>query len=202
MKLHEFAPAPNPRRVRMFLAEKGVKIERVAVDMLGGEHKEDRFRLKSPLAHLPVLSLDDGTYLTESMAICRYIEALHPTPSLFGDTPMTLAQIEMWNRRMEFGVFLPAVMLFRHTSPILSHLEEQNGEKAAEHREKLLGSLTFLDGELANREFVSPTGFSVADITAFAGLDFTLHGAFEIPDDLKHVKRWYAEIKARPSANA
>ncbi|MEN8721329.1 MAG: glutathione S-transferase family protein [Alphaproteobacteria bacterium] len=202
MKLYEFAPAPNPRRVRQFLAEKGVEVERIAVDMLGGAHKTPAFRAKSPLAQLPVLELDDGTYLTESIAICRYFEGLHPTPPLFGADLQAQAVIEMWNRRVEFGITAPAIYLLRHTSEILAHLQEQDEGEAARHRQRLLDGLSFLDGELAVREFVSPTGFSVADITAFVGLDFTLHGTFEIPADMTNVKRWYDMMKARPSSSA
>ncbi len=202
MKLHEFALAPSPRRVRMFLAEKGVEIERVPIDMLGGAHKSPEFLEKSPLAQLPVLELDDGTFLTESMAICRYVEALHPTPSLFGADAKDMALIEMWNRRVEFGVFLPAVMLFRHTSPLLAELQNQDADAAAAEKAKLLERLAFLEQELEGRDFIAPTGFSVADITAFAGLDFTLHGDFEIPADMVAVRRWYDGMTARPSADA
>jgi len=207
MKLHEFARAPNPRRVRMFLAEKGLDdevagIERVPVDMFGGEHKTPEFLAKSPLAQLPVLELDDGTFVTETMAICRYFEALHSSPSLFGQDAQNVAVIEMWNRRMEFGVFLPAIMLLRLTNPMLAKLQKQDPDHAAEQRQLLEEGLGFLDGELAGREFISPTGFSVADITAFAGLDFTLHGDFEIAPSFENVSRWYKAIKARPSASA
>jgi glutathione S-transferase len=203
MKLHDGGRAPNPWRVRVFLAEKGVTIPLVPVDMGAMEHKGEAIAALNPLRQLPILELDDGTVLTESIAICRYIEALHPEPPLFGRTPLEAATIEMWQRRVEFQLLGTVAAAFRHTHPAMVEWEvPQVTEWGEANRPKALRFMAYLDGELAARAFVAGDGISVADITAMIALDFSKPARIMIPAELEHLGRWYAMMKARPSAGA
>ena len=203
MRLWDGGKAPNPRRVRIFLAEKGLSIDTVPVDMGAMEHRSERVVQLNPLKQLPVLELDDGMVLTETMAICRYLEALHPEPSLMGRTPFEIGVIEMWNRRIEFNLYLSIAAAFRHIHPAMKEWEvPQVPEWGEVNKPKALAFMTYLDSELANREFIAGSSYSVADITAMVALDFTKPARIAIPDDLAHLNRWLADVRARPSAHA
>lgn len=200
MKLYDYKMAPNPRRVRMFLAEKGITIPVVDTDIMTKQCQTPEFTALNPMQRVPVLELDDGTCISESVAISRFFEETHPEPALFGRTPRQRAEIEMWNRRMEWNVFLPVIMVFRHTNPRMAHLETpQFPEWGEGNRPKLEEALTWLDGELAGREFIAGGNYSIADITALVAVDFMRVIGRRVGDDTPNLKRWYEAMKARPS---
>lgn len=203
MKLYDGGKAPNPRRVRIFLAEKGIEVPLVPVDMGALEHKGIAVTARNPLQRLPVLELDDGTILTESVAICRYFEELHPTPPLLGEGALGKAVVEMWQRRMELNLMMPVAQAFRHIHPAMREWEvPQIAEWGEANKPKALAFLELLDGELAQREYAAGDAFSIADITGLIAMDFMKPARIQAPDSLANVKRWYAALKARPSADA
>lgn len=203
MKLYDSKMAPNPRRVRMFLAEKGIKVDLVPVDIMKQEHKTPEYRAKSPQALLPALELDDGTVITESVAICRYFEELQPEPPLFGATALEKALVEMWNRRMEFGVLFATAMVFRHTHPAMAPLEvPQCQDWGQANVDKVRASWEWMDRELATRPFIAGENFSIADITGFVGVQFGKVVKLQPDESYKNLTRWMGEIAARPSAGA
>ena len=203
MKLYNSNVAPNPRRVRIFLAEKGLSIPQVQVDLGKLEHKTPEFAALSPFQVIPALELDDGTVIGESIAICRYIEELHPEPNLFGTTPLERATIEMWQRRLELHLFLPIAQVFRHTHPHMAKMEEpQVPEWAAANRPRVLRAMAIFDGVLRDRAYIVGERFTVADITGLVALDFTKPARIAIPLELENLNRWRAVLAARPSAAA
>ena len=203
MKLFDSPYAPNPRRVRVFLAEKGISIPLEQVELAKNRHKDAQFTAINPLQRTPALQLDDGTVITESIAICRYFEALQPDPPLFGTGPLECAQVEMWQRRMELSFLMPVAMAYRHSHPGAAALEvPQIAELAVASRPKALAFLDFLDGELATRPFVAGAHFTVADITGLVAIDFMRPARIDLPQALAHVRRWHADVSARPSAKA
>lgn len=203
MKLYNSNLAPNPRRVRVFLAEKGVKIPRVEVDLGKLEHKGPEFTALNPFQTIPILELDDGTRIAESMAICRYIEALWPEPNLFGEDPLERATIEMWQRQLEMRLFLPIAQVLRHTHPRMAEMEvPQVPDWAAANRPRALQAMAIVDEALGERPFIAGERFTVADITGLVALDFARPARIAIPEELVHLNRWHAALKARPSAAA
>ena len=202
MKIYEDKMAPNPRRVRVFLAEKGVDMDYVQVDIGKGEHKQPEFLRKSPLALLPVLEMDDGSYLSETVAICRYFEGLQPTPSLFGAELRQQADIEMWNRRMELSLFLPVVYVFRNTHDFFKDVLPQVPEFGEVSREQAMRIIDWLDAELGRRAFIAGDEYSIADITALCALDFGRITGTGIQPDHSNLKRWHEQVNSRPSATA
>jgi glutathione S-transferase len=203
MKLYDGGRAPNPRRVRVFLAEKGIDVPLEPVDMGAMAHKGPEVSRRNPLQRLPVLELDDGTILTESVAICRYFEALHPEPALFGQGALGQAIVEMWQRRVELHLLMPVAHAFRHVHPAMKDWEvPQVAEWGEANKPKALEFLALLDAELAGRTFVAGDGYSIADITAMIAIDFMKPARIALPEDLGNVRRWYGEVKARPSAEA
>jgi len=203
MKLYDGGRAPNPRRVRIFLAEKGIDVPIVPVDMGALEHKSETLTRLNPLQRLPVLELDDGTVLTETVAICRYFEALHPEPALFGKGALGMAQVEMWQRRVEMHLFFPIAQAFRHLHPAMKDWEvPQVGEWGEANKPKALEFLTYLNAELADRPFIAGDDYSIADITGLSSVDFMKLARISIPDGLDHVMRWYHTVAGRPSAQA
>jgi len=203
LKLYNSNVAPNPRRVRIFLAEKGLSIPQVQVDLGKLEHKTPEFAALSPFQVIPALELDDGTVIGESIAICRYIEELHPEPNLFGTTPLERATIEMWQRRLELHLFLPIAQVFRHTHPHMAKMEEpQVPEWAAANRPRVLRAMAIFDGVLRDRAYIVGERFTVADITGLVALDFTKPARIAIPLELENLNRWRAVLAARPSAAA
>jgi glutathione S-transferase len=203
MKLYDGGRAPSPRRVRIFLAEKGIDVPKVPVDLAKLEQKSESFRALNPLQRVPVLVLDDGTVITETMAICRYFEALHPEPNLFGRGAIEIAKVEMWNRRIELGLYSAVQAIFRHGHPAMAKMQVPQVRQWAEiNKPRVTEFLEILNDALAGRKFVAGDKFSVADITGLVAIDFMKPAKLELSEPYQHVRRWHAEISARPSAAA
>jgi len=203
MKLYDSRLAPNPRRVRWFLAEKGVDdMEIEDVDLLAGAHRDPEYLRRVGIANVPALTLDDGTTITESVAICRYLEALHPEPNLFGRDAKETAVIEMWTRRAEMMAATPLMMAVRHGHPALAALETQIPEVGASNRRSAERSLAFFDRRLAESEWIGADRVTLADGILYIGVEFARMVRFRIPEELVHLTRWHAAMKARPSAAA
>jgi glutathione S-transferase len=206
MRLFDSTPAPNPRRVRIFLAEKGIEVPLVQVDLRGGEHRTPEFLRRNPSGKIPVLELDDGTCIGETVAICRYFEAIQPEPNLFGRSPVELGRIEMSNRQLEFELLGPVGVAWRN-GPVVAKLAAGRIPTIPAAREQAEGAVRRyyerLDRELATRPFMAGPRFSIADITALCTLDFAA-SLVELPPDerLGHLARWHAEVSSRPSAGA
>src|SRR5271155_3472645 len=203
MKLYnENNPAPNPRRVRIFLAEKAISIPFVHVPMRQGAHKSAEFVAKNSLGQVPVLELDDGSTLSESIAICRYLEELHPTPALFGENPWQRAQVEMWTRRIEFGLMSRIGAVWVHTHKFTAQLGTQYKDFGEASRERGIKSMHWLNDELKDREFIAIDRFTMADIVALTTLDFATFIGMDMPENLTNLRAWHARVSARPSAAA
>lgn len=203
MKIVQTRQAPNPRRVRVFLAEKGIEVPYEEVDLMKGDLKTPDFTKLNSFQRVPVLVLDDGTAIAETMAICRYFEATKPTPSLFGAGPLQSATIEMWNRRMELNLMWPVSQAFRHLHPAMAHLEVPQVSAWGEaNKPRALEVLSILDGELSGKRFIAGDDYSVADITALVAVDFMKPARIPRPEGLKNLDRWHAEVSSRPSAKA
>jgi len=202
MKLYiDKAGAPNPRRVLMFLAEKNIDVPRVTLDLAANEHKDAEFTSINPMQRVPALILDDGTAISESVAICRYFEEIHPEPALFGRDPREKAIVEMWNRRMDLNLGNMFMAVFRHSHPAMAEFEvPQVPEWAEVNRPKLIALLHFLDSELAERPFFAGTEFSIADITAFCYISFLRVARVSVPEDCTNLLRWRDSVASRPSA--
>ena len=203
MKILETRMAVNPRRVRIFLAEKGITVPCEELDLMKGALRTPEFTELNWFQRVPVLVLDDGTALSETMAICRYFEELHPEPTLFGTGPLGRATVEMWNRRVELGLLQSVQFAFRHLHPAMAHLEVPQVPAWGEaNKPKVLEILGFLDKELATRPFIAGDALSVADITALCAIDFMKPARIQRPPGLQNLERWYREMSARPSAKA
>ena len=202
MKLHENASAPNPRRVRIFLAEKGITVPVVQVDIAKLENREPAFRAKNPLGQVPVLELDDGTFISESVAICRYFEEVQPEPPLFGTGARERALVEMWQRRAELELTQQVFFCFQNTHEFFKGRIPQVPEYGEVARKRAEAALALLDSVLAERQFLAGERFTIADITALVGLDFGRVVKIRPALEQKHVARWHAEVSARPSAKA
>ena len=203
MKLYDGGRAPNPRRVRIFLAEKGIAIPSAQVDLGKLEQRSDAFTAINPMQRVPALVLDDGTVIAESIAICRYFEALHPEPPLFGRDALEIALVEMWQRRVELHLLFPVAMVFQHLHPAMKIMvDPQVAAWGEANKPRVTQFLRLLDGELRDRPFVVGADYTVADITAMVAVDFMRVSKLAVPDDLANVKRWHAAVSARPSAAA
>ena len=203
MKLIESARTPNSRRVRIFLAEKGITLETEQVDLGALEHKSPEFADLNPMQTVPVLVMDDGSRLCESVAICRYFEDLHPDPPLMGRDARERASVEMWQRRMELNYLFFVMHTFRHTHPHMAALEvPQVAEWGEANRPRVMKTLDFLDQELAGRPYIAGDTYTIADITALVATDLMKPAKIERPAHLANVARWYEAVKARPSASA
>lgn len=204
MKLYTSNRAPNPRRVRWVMAEKGIgDVELVEVDILTGEHKTPEYRARVGVPHVPALELDDGTTISESVAICRYLEALYPEPNLFGRDAREQAVIEMWTRRCEFYLANPIMLTVRHSHPALAALEATQMPQLADYNrvaaEKFMKTL---DRRLAEHEFIAADRFTIADVVAVVGLDFARLIKYRPPEALTHLARWLEAGRGRPAAKA
>ena len=203
MLLYHDPRAPNPRRVRIFLAEKSVAYDTIEILINAGAHQTAEFRKKSPLALLPVLELADGKVLRESMAICRYIEETHPEPNLFGNDAWERAQIEQWNRHAELELLWPISQVFRNSHPFWVGKIKQAPEFAEIMRELVASRLDWFEGELANRSYMAGDRFTVADITAVCGIDFGKVADIRIdPTTHPHLAAWHKRISERPTYKA
>lgn len=203
MKLYDGGRAPNPRRVRVFLAEKGLTIPTEQVDLATLQQKTPEFTSLNPMQRIPVLVLDDGTVIAESMAICRYFEELRPEPPLFGRGAKEVALVEMWNRRMELNFLASVAAVFRHLHPAMKEMEQpQVAEWGEANKPKVMEFLQFLDNELKDRLFAAGDHYTVADITGLIAADFMKVAKLAIPEELANVRRWHRQVSERPSARA
>ena len=203
MKLYDGGRAPNPRRTRIFLAEKGITLPTEQVDLGAMQQRSDAYTKINPLQRVPALVLDDGTVLTESIAICRYFEEIKPDPPLFGRGALEIARVEMWNRRVELHFLFGVSHVFRNSHPAMKQMEvPQVPAWADANKPRIFEFIALLDRELASRTFVAADKFSVADITALVAFDFMKPAKLTVPDELINLKRWHAEVSARPSAAA
>ena len=203
MKLYDTPLAPNPRRVRWFMAEKGIEdIEIVPLNLMEGQHRDPAYVAKAGLPNLPMLELDDGTCITESLAICRYLETLYPEPNLFGRTAIETAVIEMWTRRAEMLVATPIMVAVRHLNPRMAALEAQVPAVGEHSLAGGLKALSVLDRQLADHQWLAADRLTIADIVGFASLDFGRMIKLQIPEDLTHVLRWMQVMRNRPAAAA
>ncbi|HSI01647.1 MAG TPA: glutathione S-transferase family protein [Reyranella sp.] len=203
MKLYGLKHAPNPRRVKIFLAEKKIALPIEELDIETRQHQTPEFLARNPLGQLPVLELDDGTILSESIAICRYFEEMVPEPPLFGRSTLERAQVEMWNRRMELELLLPMVDVFVHCHPFWIGKREQMPAWGEARRKLLVERMRWLDRELEGRAFIGIDRYNVADITAQVAL-LTARSVAQlpIPEDHKNLSRWWASVTKRPTARA
>ncbi len=201
MKLHE-SPSPNARRVQVFMAEKGIDMERVAVDIRGGENITPEYLAKNPAGRVPVLELDDGTFIGESVAICRYLEGLHPEPNLFGEGPLESALVDMWQRRVELNFMAEVAGAFRNITGFFKDRETCVAEWGQVCAEKAPRALAMFDAQLADNTYLAGDKFSIADITLVIALDFAkMVQVVELPE-LDNISRWYALVNERPSFQA
>ena len=203
MKLYDSKLAPNARRVPIFLAEKGMSVPMVDMDLARLDQKTTAFSVLNPFQTVPVLELDDGEVISESAAICRYFEELRPETPLFGVGALERARVEMWHRRLELQLFFPIAQAYRHTHPAAKVLEpHQIAEWAELNRGRALRAMTVVDEALRERPFVAGDRFSIADILGLVALDFIRPARITIPENLVNLRRWRETLAARPSAQA
>ena len=203
MKLYDLPASPNTRRVRIFIAEKNLEIEMIPIDMMSGENKTEEYLAKNPLGRMPLLELDDGTCIAESIAICRYLENEFPDPPLFGTTSLEKAMIEMWQRRMEFQFLNPMIDIFRNTHEMWKDRIVQIPQVAEIASEGVKEQMVWLDQELEGKEYIAGGGYSIADITAQCA--FVMGKAavgIRIPEDLLNLSDWWSRVTSRPTARA
>lgn len=202
MKLHDSAMAPNPRRVRIFLSEKGIEVPTVQVDLGKAENRQPPFLSLNPLGGVPILELDDGSVIAESVAICRYFEETQPEPALLGTGAAGRAKVEMWQRRAELVLLNNVASCFRNTHDFFKGRIPQVPEYGAVCKEGAIKSLAFFDDSLAESEFLAGDAYTIADITALVALDFGRISEIRIEPEHKNLTRWYEAVSARPSAKA
>ena len=203
MKLYDLPASPNARRVRVFIAEKQLQINVVPINMMTGENKTEEYLSKNPLGRMPLLELDDGTCIAESIAICRYLENEHPDPPLFGTSSLEQATIEMWQRRMEFQFLNPMINIFRNTHEMWKDRMIQIPQIAEIESKDVKEKMVWLNRELEGREYIAGETYSVADITAQCA--FVMGKAavgIRIPDDLSNLDAWWSRVTSRPTARA
>lgn len=203
MLLYEDERAPNPRRVRIYLAEKGIEVPRRQVDIMAGEHKTPAMLELNPYARLPFLVLEDGHVIAETLAICRYFEVVQPDPPLFGRDALDQASVEMWQRRIEQGLMYPVQFAFRHAHPRMAGLEVPQVKPWAEaNLPKIEAMLDLLEEEMGGRPFMAGDAYSVADITALCTIDFMRVARVSLKETHVNLKRWHGDVAARASARA
>ena len=203
MKLYNHSHAPNPRRVRVFLAEKGIEVVLEEIDILAGQSRTPEFLAKNSSGGVPLLELDDGSCLSESVAICRYLEGLHPEPNLLGRDLREQAEIERWNRRMELELMAAIGRTFQNTSPIFQGRFKQFPEYGEAQRAVVYQRLERMDRELDGHQFVAGDRFTITDITALVAIDLGARFAdIKIAPEFAHLTRWYETVSSRPSAKA
>lgn len=195
-------PAPNPRRVRIFLAEKGIDLPETTVDMRKREHKSSDYRAKNSLGQIPTLELDDGATISETVAICRYFEETNPEPPLFGRTALEKAHVDMWVRRVELVLMTPIGNYWRHAHPYTAALLTQFKDFGESNRETYAGAQKWLDRELACRDFIAGHDFTIADICALSAVDFATWIGLEMDPNYANLAAWHQRVTARPSAQA
>jgi glutathione S-transferase len=202
--------APNPRRVRIFLAEKGIDVEHIDINLMEGENLGEDFLKINPRGVIPTLELDDGNYLDETVAICRYLEELQPEPNLLGSGALGIATVEACQRHVEFDGFIPLLESFRNTFPAFSERGVPGlpaeykaiPELAERGQRRYTLFMKNLNARLANQKYIAGDNYSIADITALCAIDFAKLLEIELPEDYEHARRWYADVSSRPSAEA
>jgi len=203
MILYDQKRAPNPRRVRWFMAEKGIgDIEIVETNIFTGEHKTPEYVARAGLPNVPALTIDNDTTITESVAICRYLESVYPDPNLFGVSAKEIAVIEMWTRRAEMMLATPLMLTVRHSHPALAGIEKQSPEFAGIQRTTAERALKFFDRRLRESEWLAEDRITIADIIAFCGIDFARMVKFKPDEGLVHLNRWADAMRTRPAAQA
>ena len=202
MIFYDLTAGMHPRRVRIFMAEKGISIERREVDAAGGANARPDFLQLNPLGKLPVLELDDGSVIAESLAICRYLEVLHPNPPLMGRTPQETAHIEMWTLRIDHELSQPIALAFVHSSDFYRGRVEQVPEVATWSRACALQTMAWLDGELAERSHIAGDDYTLADIIAQCAFVLGKAVGLRISPEMTHLSRWFMQVSARPTARA
>jgi glutathione S-transferase len=202
MIFYDGGGAPNARRVRIYLSEKGLDIPMKTIDIMKSEHKTDEYKKISPLSQVPALELDDGTFITESIAICRYFEALNPDPNLMGTDPNEIAIIEMWQRRLELLLMMPIASVFRHGHPAMAHLENQVIEWSEANKPRILSFYNWLDKQLKGKDFICLNRYTLADVTALTCFEFAKWPKINIPEDCLNLTKYYQMLSDRPSAKA
>jgi glutathione S-transferase len=203
MKLYDFGRAPNPRRVRIYLAEKGIKVPMEQIDLGTMQQKSAAYTAINPLQRVPALVLDDGTVITESIAICRYFEGLNPSPPMFGIGVLEQAMVEMWNRRIEHNLFFPVSQVFRHLHPAMKDMEvPQVAAWGEANKPRVTAFLPILERQLEIGPFICGPRYSVADITALVAIDFMKPAKLAMPPEHRNVTRWHGEVSGRASAAA
>ena len=195
-------PAPNPRRVRIFAAEKGIALPTRDLLIPAREHKSDAFIALNPRGQTPALQLDDGTVIAESVAICRYLELLQPQPPLFGVSAVEQATVEMWCRRVEMILMPPVGAVWVHTHRFTAALPGRNADWGEANRPRVFDAMRYFDGALAGREFLASESYTIADILLLTTLDFAGFVGMAMPEDLTNLAAWHARVSARPSAAA
>ena len=202
MRIYDFVAAPNPKKLRVYLAEKGIEVPIEPVDILSGQNRAPAFLEKNPLGGLPVLELDDGSCLTESLAIIEYFEERHPEPPMVGGTPLERARTREAERICELGVLANVATIFQNTNPFFAQRVKQSPEAAENARTRLNSALRVVNDRLSKTEFVAGAAPTIADCTLLAALDFAAFGGIEVPVEFGDVHRWYEAFKQRPSAQA
>ncbi len=202
MKIYDFAGAPNPKKLRVYLAEKGLQIPCEPVNLMAGETRSPAFLAKNPLGGLPVLELDDGRHLTESLAIIEYLEELNPAPPMIGSTPLERARVRERERICELGVLNQVGTIFQNTHPFMAGRLKQSPDAAENARTRLANALRVLDGDMRDAPFVAGARPTIADCTLFAAFQFAEFAGVPIDPELRNLARWYASFKERPSAAA
>ncbi len=195
-------PAPNPRRVRIFLAEKGIDLPETPIDLRKREHKSPEYRGKNSLGQVPTLELDDGSTLSETVAICRYFEEIQPEPKMFGATPLEKARVDMWVRRMEFVLTTPVGNFWRHAHPFTAALLTQYKDFGESNREAYANGQRWLDGELNGRPFIAGDTYTMADICALTTVDFAAWVGLPLSPEMTNLVAWRERVATRPSAAA
>ena len=197
------SPAPNPRRVRVFIAEKGIEVPRVEISIGEFQHKSADYLAINPLGQTPALVLDDGHLLTESLAICRYLEALHPEPALFGKGALGAAEVEMWTRRAEMRLYRPVILAYLHTHPFTAnYIKPQYKEFGEGQRMNVLAVMREFDAVLGDREWLDGRSYTIADIVLLTTVDFAFFAGIDMPGDAPHLREWHGRASSRSSASA
>ncbi len=196
-------PAPNPRRVRIYLAEKGLSVPMQSISIRDGEHRGEAFLKVNPLGQTPALVIDGNDVLTESVAICRFFEALHPTPPMFGTGARGVAEVDQWIRRVELRLMTPLAMVWAHTHPFTARVvKPQYTEYGESQRPRVVAAMREFDAALASREWLDGKGYSIADIVLLTTIDFAAFVGVAMPEDATALRDWHARATARPSAQA
>jgi glutathione S-transferase len=202
MKLYDLKASPNARRVRIFIAEKGMEIPSEDIDLSTGYNKSPEYLEKNILGRMPLLELDDGTCISESHAICRYLEEEVPTPPLLGRTQTERAIVEMWNRRMELELLIPLISIFTHTHPMWKGLRTQVPDWAAVCRSHATETLNWMEPELEGREFLATDDYTVADITAQCAILMGKAVGIRVPETHTNLTAWWSRVTSRPTSRA